>query len=145
MPFPESASAINCFHPQPFFPVQKKTNPRLPSGRKLFDTMKSSRSMMVEPAPRGCTPDKMLKPRTHGILSIVIRNAFNRTLFLRDQCNRSIQNAMIFSNTAMTVVKAAKLRKTKNRAPQIRPPRICANRLGMVIKIRPGPESGSTP
>lgn len=35
-------------------------------------TRKSSRSRIVEPAPRGLTPYKILKPNAHGSESIII-------------------------------------------------------------------------
>ena len=41
------------FHPQPFFFVQKSRYTREPSGRRLLDTRKSSRSMIPVPAPSG--------------------------------------------------------------------------------------------
>lgn len=67
------------------------------------------------------------------------------TLFFRLQPYRFIPKAMMFSNTAMTVDRAAKDRKMKNSIPQNRPPGIWTNRLGMVRKIREGPASGWMP
>ena len=52
---------------------------------------------------------------------------------------------MIFSNTATTVEKAAKVRKRKKSAPQSLPPLIFAKIFGRVMKISPGPASGLTP
>ena len=57
----------------------------------------------------------------------------------------SIVQAIIFSNTAMTVDNDAKAINRKNRAPQILPPVIDKKTLGKVIKIRLGPLSGFTP
>ena len=51
---------------------------------------------------------------------------------------------MIFSNTAIIVVNAAKLKNKKNKAPQIFPNCIFAKILGNVWKINPGPCPGST-
>ena len=101
--------------------------------------------MMVEPAPSGWNPESTLKPSTQGILSTVSKTALIRTLFFLDHPYRSMPKAMIFSNTAMTVVSAAKLKNTKNMAPQSLPPAICAKIFGMVMKIRRGPESGWMP
>ena len=67
------------------------------------------------------------------------------TLFLRFHPNISILNAIRFSNTAMIVEIAAKLRKRKNRLPHSTPPLIFAKILGKVIKIRLGPASGWIP
>ena len=52
---------------------------------------------------------------------------------------------IIFSNTATTVVNAAKVRNRKKSPPQNAPPGIWAKILGMVIKIRLGPDPGSMP
>ena len=52
---------------------------------------------------------------------------------------------MMFSMTAMTVEKEAKVINRKNSAPHTRPPAMLVNTLGRVIKIRLGPESTSTP
>ena len=59
--------------------------------------------------------------------------------FFRDQPKLSIQLAIMFSNTASTVVKLAKVRNRKNRAPHSRPPVMLTNTRGRVIKIRDGP------
>ncbi len=62
--------------------------------------------------------------------------ALTRTLFCRDHPNRSISKAMMFSNTAMIVDSAAKVRNRKNRALHTNPPGICAKILGSVMKTR---------
>ena len=53
--------------------------------------------------------------------------------------------AAMFSNTATTVVRAAKLMNRKKRAPQNVPPASWLKMLGSVTKIRPGPAPGFTP
>ena len=65
--------------------------------------------------------------------------------FFRDQPKLSMQLAIMFSNTASTVVKLAKVRNRKNRAPHSRPPVMLTNTRGRVIKIRDGPWPGSRP
>ena len=45
-----------------------------------------------------------------------------------------MQLAIMFSNTASTVVKLAKVRNRKNRAPHSRPPVMLTNTRGRVIK-----------
>ena len=67
------------------------------------------------------------------------------TAFLRPQPNMSMQLAIRFSNTEMTVVKLAKVMNRKNSVPQKRPPRMPAKTLGRVTKISDGPASGCTP
>ena len=107
--------------------------------------MKSSRSWMVLPAPRGAMPLHTLKPSTQGMERTRIRIRFTRTDFLRVQPQRSMPKLMIFSNTAMMVDRAAKLINTKNRVPQRRPPAIWLKIFGRVTKTSPGPSPGSTP
>ena len=65
--------------------------------------------------------------------------------FFRDQPKLSMQQAMMFSNTASTVVKLAKVRNRKNNAPHSRPPAMLTNTRGRVRKIREGPLSASMP
>ena len=65
--------------------------------------------------------------------------------FLRVQLKLSIKLAIIFSNTAITVVKDANVIKTKKSVPQICPKAILIKTLGKVTKISDGPESGATP
>ena len=50
----------------------------------------------------------------------------------------------MFSSTAMTVVRAAKLMKIKKSIPHSWPPGILLNTLGRVTNTRPGPEPAST-
>ena len=50
----------------------------------------------------------------------------------------------MFSSTAMTVVRAAKLMKIKKSMPHSWPPGILLNTLGRVTNTRPGPEPAST-
>ena len=64
-------------------------------------------------------------------------------LFL-DQPNISIQNDIIFSNTAITVEKLANVINKKNKLPQMRPPDILIKTFGNVIKIKLGPAFTST-
>lgn len=70
---------------------------------------------------------------------------FISAAFLRLQPNRSMQEDMMFSMTAMTVEKEAKVMNRKNSDPHTRPPAILVNTLGRVTKIRLGPEVTSTP
>ena len=65
--------------------------------------------------------------------------------FFRLQPKVSMQLAMMFSKTARTVVKLAKVIKRKKSAPQTRPPVMLTKTRGSVWKIRDGPASGSTP
>ena len=56
-----------------------------------------------------------------------------------------MQDAIRFSNTAMTVEKLANVMNRKNSMPQMRPPIMLMNTLGSVMKIRLGPASGEMP
>ena len=67
------------------------------------------------------------------------------TDFLRLILNISMQNEIIFSNTAMIVEKQANVIKRKNSVPQILPPAIFTNTFGKVMNMSAGPWSGSTP
>ena len=131
--------------PQPFLLVQKRTKAREPSGSRLFETMKSSKSRMEEPSPRSWIFDQRLKPKTQGMLSRVMAMPLMMVLFLRSQSKRSMKKAMMPSKTATTVDMAAKVRKMKKTAPHQRPPGIWVKRFGMVMKMRLGPAPGSTP
>ena len=51
----------------------------------------------------------------------------------------------MFSNTAMIVVKLAKVKNRKNSAPHTRPPAMLTNTRGRVRKIRGGPLLASMP
>ena len=59
--------------------------------------------------------------------------------------NISIQNEMMFSNTAITVEKLANVMNRKNSVPQILPPAIFTNTFGSVTNISFGPAVTSTP
>ena len=67
------------------------------------------------------------------------------TALRREMAHLSIQQARMFSKTAVTVERAAKKRNTKNMAPHSRPPGMALKTLGRVTKIRLGPASGCTP
>ena len=67
------------------------------------------------------------------------------TAFFRLMWKSSAEHMIMFSKTAMTVEKLAKVMKRKNKEPQKRPPAMCINTLGSVMKIRDGPASGCTP
>jgi hypothetical protein len=56
-----------------------------------------------------------------------------------------MQQERMFSNTAMTVDRAAKAMNRKNRLPHSRPPAMRLKRLGRVMKISRGPLSALTP
>ena len=66
------------------------------------------------------------------------------TLFFLDHPKLSIKKAMIFSKTAITVLRAAKDMKTKKSVPHSLPPFMLTNTLGRVTKISDGPASGDT-
>ena len=68
-----------------------------------------------------------------------ISTRFTKTAFLRDQPKLSIEQAIRFSKTAVTVEKLANVMNTKNRAPQSSPSGICVKICGKVMKIRDGP------
>ena len=106
------------------------------------NTIKSSRSSTLLPAPSGWNPLSTLKPRTHGSERITIAIRFTTTAFALEQLVRSIANAMIFSKTAMIVDAAAKSMHRKNKVPQILPPLMELKIFGSVIKTRLGPLSG---
>ena len=69
----------------------------------------------------------------------------NSATFLREAPVRSMQQDMMFSNTASTVENAANAMNTKNRLPHKRPIGMWLKILGRVTKIRFGPLSGETP
>ena len=68
-----------------------------------------------------------------------------RADFLRLIFHLSIQQAMIFSKTAMIVENAAKVINRKKNVPQILPPGIWIKTFGSVIKISSGPAPGLIP
>ena len=106
--------------------------------------MKSSKSWMVEPAPKGAIALQILNPNTQGRERTIISTRFTATAFPLFQLNKSMEKLMIFSNTAMIVDKAAKLINTKNRVPKILPPAIWLKILGRVTNTSPGPSPGFT-
>ena len=122
VPEPVLASLIKLSHPQPFFDAQKSTKITEPRGRMLLDTIKSSRSMMVVPSPRICTPDQGPKPSTAGMERTITSTILASTAFLRSHPSSSMEKARMFSNTAITVDKAANAINRKNRAPHSLPP-----------------------
>ena len=65
--------------------------------------------------------------------------------FFRLQPKVSMQMARMFSNTASTVDKLAKIMNRKNSAPQKRPPAMLTNTFGSVWKINAGPLPVSMP
>ena len=70
---------------------------------------------MVLPLPKGIIHESRWNPSTQGILSTIIKPKLTNTLFFLDQFKRSILNATIFSNTAIMVVRAAKVKNKKNK------------------------------
>ena len=100
---------------------------------------------MLLPGPMGWNADHRLKPSTQGIDSRKMATRFTATAFFRLQPHMSMAKEMMFSNTAMTVDRAAKDRNTKNRAPHSRPRGISLKMLGRVMKIRDAPWLGATP
>src|SRR5699024_11169215 len=111
-------------------------------GSSRLLTMKSSRSWIVVPAPRGWKSDHTLKPRTQGIDRMMIRIILITAAFFLEMWNSSILHARIFSNTAMIVEKDAKNRNRKKNDPKILPPVMDAKIFGSVLKISEGPASG---
>ena len=65
--------------------------------------------------------------------------------FFLDILNESMQLERMFSKTAITVEKLAKVMKRKKRLPHKMPPFMFTKTLGKVIKIRLGPEFTSMP
>ena len=125
--------------------MQNSTASRLPSGSRLYETKKSSKSIIVEPTPIGCKPDSTLYPSTAGIDSRITRTMLRLTAFFLSQPKISIVIDRMFSNTAITVDSAANVIKIKNAVPQMRPPAMWLKTFGSVINSKDGPESGCTP
>lgn len=94
------------------------------------------------PSPSGWKADHKLYPNTQGSDNTVITIKLTRQAFFLFQWNKSIQQEIIFSNTASIVENAANVINTKNNVPHMRPPAMLLNILGSVINIRPGPWSG---
>ena len=141
-PDPVLASLIKLSHPHPFLDAQKMTKTTEPSGRILLEMIKSSRSMMFVPSPRIWIPDHGPNPRIAGMERMMISTILNTTALLRFHPHRSIAKDRIFSNTAMTVEKLAKVINRKNNVPHRRPPAIFTKTFGNVTKISDGPASG---
>ena len=145
IPAPVFASVMNASYPHPYRLVQNRRYTRLPSGRRLLLTRKSSRSRTVEPSPKGAMNPHTLKPSTQGMERRMINAMLAKTAFLTEQPVRSVAKDTIFWKTAMTVDAAAKDIKRKNKVPQNRPPAMWLNTFGRVMKIRLGPCPGSIP
>jgi len=86
--------------------------------------------------------ERRLKPKIAGIESAVISTKLTATDFFLLQEHISINIAIMFSNTAMIVERAANDIKMKKSVPQILPPFILLNKFGRVMKRSEGPESG---
>ena len=71
--------------------------------------------------------------------------AFTIEALARLQCKMSIAYETMFSNTAITVVIAAKLMKIKNKEPHSLPHGSTLNMFGRVTNTKPGPEPASMP
>ena len=95
--------------------------------------------------PMIVTSLKILNPSMHGKDNTRIRMQFMMQAFLLDKWNESMQLERMFSNTAITVEKLAKVMKRKKRLPHRMPPFMFTKTLGKVIKIRLGPEFTSMP
>ena len=111
----------------------------------LFETMKSSKSIIVDPAPSGVIFDSTENPRGQGSDRTIIAIRFITTDFVLEIPRLSISIDTIFSNTAITVDIDAKHINTKKRVPQKRPSGIALKIFGRVIKISPAPAPGFTP
>ena len=88
---------------------------------------------------------KILNPSIHGKDNTRIRMQFMMQAFFLDILNESMQLERMFSKTAITVEKLAKVMKRKKRLPHKMPPFMFTKTLGKVIKIRLGPEFTSMP
>lgn len=111
----------------------------------MFEIMKSSRSIIVFIFAIGISnPFQRLKPKQQGRLPNIMTTKLIIILFFLDHPFRSIQNAMIFSNTAITVESAAKLRKIKNIVPKKEPIGMFEKTFGRVSKTKLGPLPGFT-
>ena len=95
--------------------------------------------------PMIVTSLKILNPSIHGKDNTRIRMQFMMQAFFLDILNESMQLERMFSNTAITVEKLAKVMKRKNRLPHRMPPFILTKTLGKVMNMRLGPEFTSIP
>lgn len=131
-PFPAFASLRYFLNPQPYFVTQKRRKISEPIGRIRLLTRKSSKSSTLELSPKGWNHFHILNPNTHGSESNITRIILMAAAFVRDILNFSMQQHMIFSNTAIIVESDAKVMNKKNRVPHILPPDIEANTFGSV-------------
>ena len=117
-PLPVFASSLNFFQLQPYLVTQNKTKHNEPSGNKTLLTIKSSKSIIDEPAPNGVIPERTLNPKIQGRTRTSIRMQFIKLAFFLDHLNKSIVDAKMFSKTARTVENAANVKNIKNKLPQ---------------------------
>ena len=104
-----------------------------------METRKSSRSMMLLPAPKGSTDFSRLQHRAQGIASTSMATQQMRQTFFLGHPVISITQETMHSKTVNTVDRAAKDMNRKNMLPQNRPRGRLLNTLGRVIKIKLGP------
>ncbi len=130
-------------HPQANLYAVKNTKISDPMGSRFELTMKSQRSITAVPSPRGWKELQTLKPRAQGTERTATMMALVTAAFLRFHFHSSMVKAMRFSNTATTVVIAAKLMNRKKRVPHSRPPTMLLKMFGRTTKISPGPCAGS--
>ena len=95
--------------------------------------------------PMIVTSLKILNPSMHGKDNTRIRMQFMMQAFFLDILNESMQLERMFSKTAITVEKLAKVMKRKKRLPHKMPPFILTKTLGKVMNMRLGPEFTSMP
>jgi hypothetical protein len=110
-----------------------------PKGSNVELTIKSSRSRIPDPGPKGWICERTLKPNRQGRERTMMTKQLMMVAFFLVTWCASIQKLTMFSNTAMRVLKAAKLMNIKNRVPQILPPLIWLKMLGRVMKSKEGP------
>lgn len=89
---------------------------------------------MLVPAPNGSNPDKRLKPSIAGKDRRLIPIKLTITDFNLPKLKSSIDMAIIFSNTAITVDVAANDIKMKKIVAQSRPACMLAKTFGRVTK-----------
>ena len=105
----------------------------------MLETKKSKPSIMLVPSPKGLINDNTLEPKAAGKLNINIDIDTTIVVFLRFHLVSDIVKAIIFSNTAIIVVKAAIDKNKKNNAPHNLPKTIELNILGKVRNTKPAP------
>ena len=101
-PSPVFASLMKLSNPHPNFHVQKRIMTNEPTGKHILLTKKSSMSIIALPGI-SCAELQILKPSAHGIERSAMIMPFTMPLFLRSAPRRSIENAMMFSNTPIIV------------------------------------------